>query len=783
MFRIKGFGLGALFSLILLSVPQLFGQAVFGVSSSTAIGTDIGYAELTGRVTLTVQSGGSATGSIQILYSAPIANNSAAEIGLSGSIAGLATSPTLDYTSNTITFTVPAGGGVGSTIIIAGARVRLAGSTLSRVTATVSSIGAGGNTIAAGQNTVTVIDRVLQPFSVDYCCAIPLSWVNGQITNPATTFIIREGFPSAFTASSSFGQTTNTQLRITPFPAIPPGIKLTFHGSFTSRESTASFTTRSGTDEVVPRSDGSTSVVYTYGGALNSENISETFIPEVTIASIEAPATTGTITFQVALLPIDDDPPGPGVPIPRYDERLVPEESTLVTGSTDLAFPFRVQSDGTYTGIAITNPQSFQVDLTLTAYDASGNLISGSGITNPTNLKMPRQGQIGMLATEIFGPNFNAASGGTIRVHGKSSTLEGFYLIGDNNGPRLDGATADLNPLQGWILPAVFHQAPSPSTLIELFNPQTASANSTIRLKDSTGKVLSTVSVTLPPNGSMATDISKIFPDFNPASFSGGYIVGGTDVPIIARESFGNALDTNVLAGQWSIQRPTILVAHYATGGGYTTELNIVNVDGAATAKITVTAFDNNGTPLTNSNNPAVLSIPAGTQLTQTMNDLYPGLGSSLLTGYLKLDVASFSQGPFVTVPLIVGSVRFSAADGYASASLPLFLAPAKDFVYSHVAQNQGYFTGIALLNNNATTSAITIEVHAKNGTLVGTNIQTLAPGQKIAKLLYEMIPATSDQIGGFVHITSSQPINSFALFGTNDGKSLSAIPPQPVTQ
>ena len=772
------FGTLIILALLFVAVPQALAQATLGVSSTTTVATDIGYAELAGNLTLTVLSGTSLASTIQVQYTAPLANNAATDIQISGVAA-----QSLDYTSNTVTFAFPAGLAPGSRVAMAGVRVRLAGLGLPRVSATVSIIGAGGNTIAAGQSVVTLIDSIREPFLVDYCCSIPLSWTNGQITNPGTSFIIRELFASAFTSSNNYGQTTPSQLRITPFPSIPAGVQLTFPKSFSDHTSpnTGTFTTLSGNDETVPRADGSTSVIYAFSGGITSDTTMETFQPNVNLTKVEPPAVSGTVTFQVALLPIDNHPPGPGVPIPRYDERLVPDEATLVTGSVDLAYPFRIQSDGTYTGIAITNPLDYQVDLTLTAYDASGNLVVGSNITNPTGMRLPRQGQIGMLATEIFGPGLSAAGGGTIRVHGKTPTLEGFYLIGDLAGPRLDGATADLNPMQGWILPSVFHQGPSPSTLIELFNPQTTVANSTINLKDSTGKLLATAAVTLLPNGSMATEVSKVFPTVDPASFSGGYIVGGTDVPIVVRETFGNALDTNVLAAQWGAQKTTFLIAHYATGGGYTTELNILDVDGTAKANITLTALDNNGTPLALASNPVTLSIPAGSQVTRTMDDLFPGLGSSLLTGYLKLDVAPYNQGPFVTVPLVVGSVRFSAANGFASAALPLFLAPSSDFVYSHVAQNLGYYTGITYLNNNPTPTGVTTQVYTRSGTLVGSYTMTLAPGQKVAKLVYELVPSSAGQLGGYVRIRSDHPINSFSLFGTNDGRSLSAIPPQPV--
>jgi hypothetical protein len=55
----------------------------------------------------------------------------------------------------------------------------------------------------------------------------------------------------------------------------------------------------------------------------------------------------------------------------------------------------------------------------------------------------------------------------------------------------------------------------------------------------------------------------------------------------------------------------------------------------------------------------------------------------------------------------------------------------------------------------------------------------TLLPGEKIAKILHELVPAAAGQSGGYIRIVSDQPVLSFSLFSGNNGLSMSAIPPQ----
>ena len=768
-----------------LCAAPMFGQAVFSISSSPNTVADIGVAELAGQIALTITSGTSAAASFILQYSAAITNNSATEISVTGNggLAGIALHPTLAGT-NSIAINVPAGGTIGNSIRIQGVRVALAGTQYTNVTVNIGSPSGSGNSIAGGGSIITVVNAVVQPFAVDLSGTTPLSFSRGTITNATTSFVITEGYANAFTSTvvpavGAFGQTVPTSIQLTPYPAIPVGLSVTFPATI-SANSGATLNTSSGVAETVPRSDGSTQVMYQFAAAPGSGTQVESFTMTATLTG--SSSQSGVIGFQAELIPVGIAVPSsdyPSTDIPRYGARLVPDASLLpgLSGSVQLAFPFRIQSDATYTGIAITNPLNVSVNVTLTPYDTAGNTLA-----NPKTLSLPPNNQISELATDagLFGPNFNIGSSGTIVAAASTPILPGFYLLGDNNGSRLDGATADMNTLTNWVWPAVFHQAPSPFTTLELFNPGTSAANVTLKLFDSTGtQILQPVALSIPPSGSVTQSIQQIFPLLNLSLLSGGYVTGQSDTPVIARETFGNALDSNVLPGQATQTLSTFFWPHFASGAGYTTELTFINLYTTPNvpANLTITLFDTNGNQIAQ----APLSVPQlGGQVIKSISSLFPALNpSNLTTGYVRVDVNTTFVGPFQFTPPVVGALRFSAANGSGSAALSLVTPAVSDFVYSHVAESAVYYTGIAMLNTNATAASVSIEVFTAAGTSVGTASLTLQPGQRVAQLLHQLMPATAGQSGGWIHITSDQPILSFSLFASYDGLSLSAIPPQ----
>jgi len=751
-----------------------FGQALFTVGSSSSTAADIGNAEIAGPITLTVASGTTVNAPILISYSAPMTNNTGSEITVTGS-GGLSTisGPTdFDFSTNSIVVEVPAGGAIGDTITISGVRIALAGSTLSQVTASVVGLSSTGNAFMAGQTNPVVIGQIARPFQVDETTEPPLAFSNGMATISSTTFKVTENYANAFAGSGP----SEGRIRIVPFPVLPEGIRVTLGATVVSHETGAYFTTLSGESETIPREDGSTDVIYRFVPMIDSFDIIDSF-PFTASLTVDSPE-SGYVKFQAELIPIGLAIPNtdfPSTAIPRYTSRLVPDEVELMSGITDLVFPFRIKSENTYTGIALTNPLNYRVSAVLTAYDANGQIITGDGITNPVEIELARNGQYAELVSAIFGTAFNQSTGGTIRVVGRTSTLQGFYLTGELFGHKLDGSVGNIAGALSWYLPVVLHGNNSPFNLLEVHNTGNAEATLNLHLIDANGVEKATAQELVAAGGMLSRDIRQIF-SIDLSSFQGGYITGASDWPLIIRDNFGTAAESNVLVAQGPLALRSFSIPHFASGDQYSTELTIVNTGSLHTADISLTPLDNNGTPLVSTAN---VQIQPGSQLITTVANLFPALEPGLMTGSIKVDVRPSNLGPFVAIPTLSGSIRFSNVDGSASATLPLVVSPAKKFVYSHTAQTQDWFTGVAVQNPNTTAATFTLDVFRHDGTLVGSYSSQLRPGERFAKLLYELVPSSAGKGGGYIKISSTANLTSFALFGTNDLKSLSAIPPQ----
>src|SRR5439155_14020125 len=92
------------------------------------------------------------------------------------------------------------------------------------------------------------------------------------------------------------------------------------------------------------------------------------------------------------------------------------------------------------------------------------------------------------------------------------------------------------------------------------------------------------------------------------------------------------------------------------------------------------------------------------------------------------------------------------------------------------------YFTGIAMYNPNASDVTVTIDVFSADGVKTGSATLPLRSGNRISKVLPELVPEVTNQIRGYIRISASGPIISFELFGDQALELLSAVPPQPIT-
>ena len=92
------------------------------------------------------------------------------------------------------------------------------------------------------------------------------------------------------------------------------------------------------------------------------------------------------------------------------------------------------------------------------------------------------------------------------------------------------------------------------------------------------------------------------------------------------------------------------------------------------------------------------------------------------------------------------------------------------------------YYTGIAIYNPNATPVNLRLDVFSENGTQTGTSTITLDGGNRLSRTLPELVPAVSEQVRGYIRLTSSGgPVAAFELIGSQNLDFLTAVPAQPI--
>ena len=123
------------------------------------------------------------------------------------------------------------------------------------------------------------------------------------------------------------------------------------------------------------------------------------------------------------------------------------------TGSV-LYMPFLQSTDTQDLGLALSNPNLTEVTATLTAFGYDGKALAGTGLTNPTTMKLPASGQRALRISEIFGTGINGKSG-WVEIKSSSSLVKGFFLIFDSALTYIDGTDLQGSPASRLIFPKV----------------------------------------------------------------------------------------------------------------------------------------------------------------------------------------------------------------------------------------------------------------------------------------------------------------------------------------
>src|SRR5213593_3310371 len=730
--------------LMLFSSGSVLAQGLFRGFGFPRTVTATGQAEVLGPIMVTLVQGPAAAGTLVInLSPLQMTNANAADISVTATALTVG-STTIDADNHLVKIPVIAGGAASGSIRIEGIRVAVAGTGINSFNAKLSwqdSLnvfidGATVPVIAAVQSGLTA-QAVGDRFTV----------FNGKIYGSGPTIRVTEGYASAFSNSSQSGQTNPTQVRIR-VTDLPDNLQMIFPAVVTANESAATLNTVGGAVVTLPFSNGKNEVTYAFSKAANSDETNESFDIRFSV-SVLGPVPDMQPTIEVSLAPIGDVYSSAG--IPRYAE----DEITIQEGSS------RIISKILYwTGISgsvqnqvyVTNPSSRTANLTIDAFNASGQAISGAGVTNPVKLSLSANQSMISSVPSLFG---TTAAISTIRIQSTNADLLAAAAI---SGSGVSGSV----PFISRAIASVFFPVVNEAAQLQLMNPNSATATGMLTLRTEDGQVATTAPVSIGPLASTTIAVQTVFN--SPRS---GYISGVFSNPVIAFESFGET-QPNLVAIQPPASADALFIPFVVSLSGLQTDVNLINLSDQ-TVTLKAQLFGATGSQPASA---SLITMLPGEQLAASIERIFTQLPP---TGYVRLDVPQVFKAFFGYYPAIAGLARIRSLQG-GSTVIPLSAYALADAFVLGFGVTGTEFQGLALVNPTASDVSVNLQALNINGTLAAAASITLAAGQVVSRLTSEFF-GTTLPAQPVIRVTSSAPIAITAISGSATLDQFRALP------
>jgi sugar lactone lactonase YvrE len=461
-------------------------------------------------------------------------------------------------------------------------------------------------------------------------------------------------------------------------------------------------------------------------------------------------ATSAQLNYPYALAV---DPAG-GLLISDLRNYRVRRVHTSVQPPVYLRFsPVFANQASLYTGLAVINLSGRTAALTFRAYGEGGTLLGPAA-----KITLTSRSQLALLLNELM-PSL-ATRAGWLEMESDTPSVEGFFLIFDPGPSIMDGAAVDGTSSRDFILPVV------EGAEIDLANPGGAPSSCTLDYISESGVIQKSEKVNLGSKGRTMIPASRLVP----AGSTGGYFHVTGSKEVTAVQTFGRPGWLGMLSAVEGTQAPegasVFYAPQYAVGGGYASTLHIVNLE-PASLPMTLTLIGDDGQIKGRSYS---LTLPArGSARVAGVEPFGLTSGQGIVQGYVKLEA---SGGHFVGAVLFTdpASAKFGSALSFVSAG-------TRTAYFSHVAQNAQYWTGLAGINTYESETKVTVTVYDISGQRVASGSQTIPAGGRFAKVLPELVGTLPAMLKGYFEVNSTLPLTCFALFGTNNGEVLAAIP------
>jgi hypothetical protein len=371
--------------------------------------------------------------------------------------------------------------------------------------------------------------------------------------------------------------------------------------------------------------------------------------------------------------------------------------------------PFVQHHESRYTGIALLAPSAMSVTLRAMRDD-------GAEVASTTVNLNPGQ-QYARLVSELFALE---AFEGWIQVEPSALGLGVYAATGSRDNRDLDGAVSRTA--------SASFVALHPDATLWMVNPAAQEAT-----------------VSLSSIGSGSVQVLSIPPrSRRSVSLSSAVRVTSTQ-PLAAMEVVETQGKLALSVPENASGRAQLTFADALLGGDYSTTLRLMNLGSETSASV---LFNNNSVSV---------NLPAQSFTVVPLNSLFP------IPAYVSPDaVRVTAAAPTAT---LIGIVDIASPLNVVS----MGSRPASvEFTFPHVAHGAGLFTGLCLAAGG-TGAIVTIDVYSADGSVRKSNSVTLGPMQQIARLLSELAPSVSSQLGGYIRIRSSQPILAWEIYGSDE--------------
>ncbi len=508
----------------------------------------------------------------------------------------------------------------------------------------------------------------------------------------------------------------------------------------------------------------------------------------------------------------------------------------LLRPSRRLFLPYLLSSQGWFTAVNLTNLSSRTSDIMARGSNVGGIRFQDLNDTedivefgeNPTNLTIAPRGQLSTTVRQVVSAERNQFMEGWMLLDDDQSQAWGFFRVGDRGERRrLDAASLYSNTAQKVVLPEV-RVMDGFTTEVYVLNPNSNSTDVSVRLHTADGAValedtrptlgglvlrgalgdeigffqglafecFSTGGVfrdnfycqrgTCSDNGEPCRDDSlAACEDPEQATcqpladngYDGAYITVESEQGIMAFQRWYDEERMAMLEGL-VVEAPGVVPAEIlylpqaVTFGGAETYVNLVH-QGTEEMTVRLTLMDNEGKSVEVA---PELELAPGEGLRMELASIFPNLtdAGGLVSGWMQI---AGSQ------PGLVGSAELQLFSGKGMISTPAVSAPAKEYILPYIAHGgvEKYRTGLAILYPGSGPAA-TVKLTARSTSgnpLVEEETLTLESGHRRIGMAHEIFPGLPAAIGGYIAVSSDQPIVVMELVFTEDLETISIIPPQ----